>query len=101
MSWKQIFHLPEEMCEQIMVALHHAKLYVDKVKPVKAPTKLPAQCATCNTTMSFTDEDLLLGSKPHNRPLFITSYIKGKKVKRILVDGGSAINIMPKSTMND
>ena len=25
----------------------------------------------------------------------------GKKVKRILVDGGSAINIMPKSTMND
>ena len=84
-----------------MVALHHAKLYVDKVKGVKEPTKLPAQCATCNTAVSFTNEDLLLRSKPHNRPLFVTSYIKGQKIKRIIVDGGSAINIMPKSTMND
>jgi len=49
--------------------------------------------------VSFTDEYLLLGSKPHNRPLFVTRYIRGQKVKRILVDGGSAINIMSKSTM--
>ena len=68
---------------------------------VKEPAKLPAQCATCNTAVSFTDEDLLLGSKPHNRPLFVIGYIRGQKVKLILVDGGSAINIMPKSTMND
>jgi len=79
MSWKQIFHLPEEMHEQVVVALHHAKLYVDKVKAVKEPTKLPTQCATCNMVMSFTDEDLLLGSKPNNRPLFVTSNIRGKK----------------------
>jgi len=31
----------------------------------------------------------------------VTGYIKEQKVRRILVDGGSAINIMPKSTMND
>jgi len=49
----------------------------------------------------LTDEDLLLGSKPHNRSLFVTGHIRGQKVKRILVDGGFAINIMPKSTMND
>jgi len=42
MSWKQIFHLGEEMREQVVVALHHAKLYVDKVKAIKAPAKLPA-----------------------------------------------------------
>ena len=64
-----------------MIALHHAKLYADKVKAVEEPAKLPAQCATCNTAVSFTDEDLLLVSKPHNRPLFVTGYIKGQKVK--------------------
>jgi len=42
-----------------------------------------------------------LGSKPHNRPLFVIGYIMEQKVKYILVDRGSAVNIMPKSTMND
>jgi len=101
MSWKKIFQLSEEMREQVVVALYHAKLYVDKVKTIKESAKLPTQCATCNTTVSFTDEDLLLGPKPRNRPLFVTGYIRGQKVKRILVDGGSAINTMPKFTMND
>ena len=67
----------------------------------RQPAKLPVQCATCNTAVSFTNEDLLLGSKLHNHPLFVTGYIRGQKVKRILVDGGSVINIMPKSTMNN
>ena len=60
-----------------------------------------AQYAACNMTITFSDDELLLGSKPYNRPLFVTGYIKEQKVKRILVDGGSAINIMPKSTMHD
>jgi len=79
MSWKQIFQLPENMREQVMVALHHAKLYVDKVKEVKEPAKLPTQCATCNTAVSFTNEDLLLGYRPHNHPLFVIGYIRGQK----------------------
>ena len=84
-----------------MVALHHVKLYIDKVKAVKEPAKLLTQCATCNMTVSFTDEDLVLGSKPHNRLLFVIGYVQSQKVKCILVHGGSAINIMPNSTMND
>jgi len=55
----------------------------------------------CNTTINFSDDVLLLGSKLHNRPLFVTGYIKEQKANQILVDGGSAINIIPKSTMND
>ena len=31
----------------------------------------------------------------------MTGYIREQKVRRILVDGGSAVNIMPKSTMNN
>ncbi|KAK4406239.1 hypothetical protein Sango_0630400 [Sesamum angolense] len=49
----------------------------------------------CMSTITFTDKDLLLGSKPHNRPLFIAGYVREQKVNRILIDGGSAVNILP------
>ncbi|KAK4406599.1 hypothetical protein Sango_0666400 [Sesamum angolense] len=41
----------------------------------------------CMSTITFTDEDLLLGSKPHNRPLFIAGYVREQKMNRILIDG--------------
>ena len=59
------------------------------------------QGTSCNTTVTFTDGDLLLASKPHNCPLFMTSYIRESKVNCILVDGRSSVNIMPKCMMND
>ncbi|KAM2312471.1 hypothetical protein ACFXTH_022871 [Malus domestica] len=62
----------------------------------------PHECAICCATedaIHFTNEDLLLGSKPHNHPIFVSVYVREHKVNRMLVDGGSAINIMPKSTM--
>ncbi|KAL0439607.1 UNVERIFIED_CONTAM: Transposon Tf2-12 polyprotein [Sesamum latifolium] len=49
----------------------------------------------CMSTITFTDEDLLLGSKPHNHHLFIAGYVRDQKVNRILIDGGSAVNILP------
>ena len=58
-----------------------------------------AICAHCHDKMTFTDEDLLLGSKPHNRPLFVSSYTRGEKVSCNLIDDGSAVNIMPKGTL--
>ncbi|KAL0411799.1 UNVERIFIED_CONTAM: hypothetical protein Slati_3769600 [Sesamum latifolium] len=33
----------------------------------------------CMSTITFTDEDLLLGSKPHNRHLFVAGYINLKQ----------------------
>ncbi|KAL0411752.1 UNVERIFIED_CONTAM: hypothetical protein Slati_3764900 [Sesamum latifolium] len=54
---------------------------------------------SCCATLSFTDEDLLLGFKPHSRPLFVLGFIQEQRVNRILIDGGSAVNIMPKTTM--
>ncbi|KAL4627192.1 hypothetical protein ACB092_05G150300 [Castanea dentata] len=49
--------------------------------------------------LTFTDEDLLLGPKPHNRPLYVSGYAHEQKIDRILIDGGSDINILPKMTM--
>ena len=61
--------------------------------------KFLPQCANCHGKITFTNEDLLLGSKPHNRPLFVFGYIREEKVSRILIDDGSAMNIMSKVTM--
>ena len=48
------------------------------------------QHVRCCATITFIDEDLLLRSKPHNRPLFVSSFMKEQKVNRVLIDGGSA-----------
>ncbi|WMV59157.1 hypothetical protein MTR67_052542 [Solanum verrucosum] len=50
----------------------------------------------CCAIIAFTDDDLLLGSKLHNRPLFVVGSIREQHLNRILIDGGSAVNIMPK-----
>jgi len=71
MDWRQIFNLPGEICQHLVVALQHPKLYADKVKDVGQSMKDVAQYVACNTTITFTDDDLLLGSKPDNRSLFI------------------------------
>jgi len=88
------------MREQIVVAIRQANLYADKLKDAPL-ARSPIECATCNTTITFTDDDLFLGSKPYHRQLFVTGYIRWQMVNRILVDGGSTFNIMPKSIMND
>ncbi|KAL0448890.1 UNVERIFIED_CONTAM: hypothetical protein Slati_1445400 [Sesamum latifolium] len=50
---------------------------------------------SCCATLPFTDEDLLLESKPHNRPFFILGFM----INCLLIDGGCTVNIMPKSSM--
>ncbi|KAL0448880.1 UNVERIFIED_CONTAM: hypothetical protein Slati_1444400 [Sesamum latifolium] len=55
----------------------------------------PSDTDDCMSTITFTDEDMLLGSKLHNRPLFVAGYVREQKVNRILIDGGSAVNIIP------
>jgi len=76
MGWGQIFCLPDEMHQHAVAALQHQELYADKIKEVGALTEGLVQCASCNTVVTFTDDDLLLGSKPHNRPLFLTGCIR-------------------------
>ncbi|KAK4403238.1 hypothetical protein Sango_1064500 [Sesamum angolense] len=49
----------------------------------------------CMSAITFTDEDLFLGSNPHNRPFFIAGYVREQKVNRLLIDGGSTVNILP------
>jgi hypothetical protein len=49
--------------------------------------------------INFTDDDLLIDTSDHNRPLYITGNCGGQKIGRILVDAGSSINIMLLKTL--
>ena len=44
--------------------------------------------------IKFSEKDLLLGTKEHNRPLYVTRFSNGTRINRILVDQGSSINLM-------
>ena len=55
----------------------------------------------CMSKIIFSNKDLLLGSTPHNRPLFITRYTQEQIVNRMLLDGGSAVNIFPLRAMKE
>jgi len=79
MGWRQIFHLSKEMHHCVAIALHYPEFYADKAKNVGESWKSLARYAICNTTITFTDDGLLLGSKPHNHPLLETGYIREQK----------------------
>ena len=81
------------------VSLEETKVTKEEENEIYASKEAVALCAHCRDKMTFADEDFLLGSKPHNRPLFVSGYTRGERVSRILIDDGSAVNIMPKGTM--
>ncbi|XP_075658812.1 uncharacterized protein LOC142628645 [Castanea sativa] len=81
--------------EGITQALEEPKIYTSCTNTLQQTQ----DCCACSPDLTFTDEDLLLGSKPHNRPLYVSGYAREQKIDRILIDGGSAINILPKMTM--
>ncbi|KAL0431279.1 UNVERIFIED_CONTAM: hypothetical protein Sradi_0753900, partial [Sesamum radiatum] len=56
---------------------------------------------SCVANITFTDEDLLLGSTPHNRPLFVTGCTREQRVNRVSLDGGSVVNILLLRTMKE
>ena len=98
----EVLQSPKEMEKELVAALvspDDHKVQESKDEGLELRPYEYAMCCAARDTIHFTDEDLLLGSKPHNRPLFVLGYVRGHKVNLMLVDGGSAINIMPKSTM--
>ena len=62
---------------------------------------LGKEAHVCDTKITFTNNDLLLGDALHNRPLYMVGQILGKKINRILIDEGSEVNILPIRTMKE
>ncbi|KAI0492253.1 hypothetical protein KFK09_026522 [Dendrobium nobile] len=49
--------------------------------------------------VTFSDEDLLLRTADHNRPLYITVNVGNFKLSRVLVDPGASVNVMNIKTL--
>jgi hypothetical protein len=101
-----IEYMPIEMrrMDNILVAYYHVNEEKTPTEPVMKESNddsLNLSHGVCTTKISFNDEDLLLGLKLHNQPLFIKGYVDEKMVNRILVDDGSTINILPLKTMKE
>ena len=45
--------------------------------------------------ITFSDTDLPVEGRNHNRALFIPAEVKGKRTSYVMVDDGSAINVFP------
>jgi hypothetical protein len=84
--------LSPDLRKAFVTALSFLEDYRVKVSQVEA--KL-AQ----TQNMTFVDKDLLLGNKKHNRPLLMLGEIDDLVINRIMIDGGSAINLLPLRTL--
>lgn len=74
------------------------------IQALKNPERYEAYFAERNMTevlqarnepfITFTEEDMMLGTADHNRPLYVTAESDGMMISRILIDPGSSINLM-------
>jgi len=55
---------------------------------------------TAISCLSFNDEDLPVEGKAHNKALHISTMCHDTVLARVLVDNGSSLNVLPKSTLN-
>ncbi|KAL2532100.1 Uncharacterized protein Adt_05451 [Abeliophyllum distichum] len=94
-SLADALNLSFDDCMALITALIDPQAYQGKVlEPIKSTTY-----QDCMATITFNDDDLQFGSRLHNRPLYVSGYIQECKLHRIIIDCGSAVNIMPIKTM--
>nr|KYP38546.1 hypothetical protein KK1_040209 [Cajanus cajan] len=53
---------------------------------------------TANDHLTFIDDEILNGRLDHNKPLHISVKYKEFLIAKVLVDNGSSLNVLPKST---
>ncbi|XP_020410272.1 uncharacterized protein LOC109946528 [Prunus persica] len=93
--------MSRELREALVMALMNPNLYKSCFKSADVHTTETSKfCASCLAAITFGEDDLLLGSRFHNRPLYVTGEVGGTTINRILLDCGSAVNIIPLKTLH-
>ncbi|KAL4191052.1 hypothetical protein AMTRI_Chr07g27700 [Amborella trichopoda] len=76
----------------LIQALSDPEVYETKVEPIEVdPTILLGFMP-----ITFAEDDLQLGEKFHNRPLFVAGELNACPINRITLDGGSVVNLIPR-----
>jgi len=89
--------MSKELRSALIQALMDPDDYKDQVDPIEVNEVLSSplnRCAACMACITFTDEDMQLGFTDHNRPLYVTGIIGDKRINRILLDCGFAVNLL-------
>ncbi|KAI5316646.1 hypothetical protein L3X38_036353 [Prunus dulcis] len=93
--------MSRELREALVMALKSPDLYKSCFKSVDVHTTETSKfCASCLAAITFGEDDFLLGSKFHNRPLYVTGEVGGTIINRILLDCGSSVNLIPLKTLH-
>ena len=69
--------MSKELRKALIQALMDPDYYKDQVDPIEVDEVLSSpltQCAACMACITFTDEDMQLGSTDHNRPFVCYRY---------------------------
>ncbi|KAK2978404.1 hypothetical protein RJ640_027467 [Escallonia rubra] len=69
---QEMFDLPQSAHEVLRRVLEEPKKYSSAIREIDDLKTTTATCTSCCASITFTDEDLQLGPKPHNRPLFVS-----------------------------
>jgi len=74
---------------QALMDLDHYKDHVDPIELDEVLSFPLNWCAACIACITFSDEDLQLGSTNYHRPLYVIGMIGDKRINLILLDYGS------------
>ena len=83
--------------ESLMRVLDQA--YVEHDVTIDEFTGVVGNITACNN-LGFCDDDLPEEGRNHNLALHISVEFKGGSLSNVLIDNGSSLNIMPKSTLS-
>jgi hypothetical protein len=84
--------LSPDLCKAFVTVLSFQEDYRAKVSQVEVEL---AQ----SQNVTFADKDFLLGNKKHNRPVLMLGEIDDLGINCIMIDGGSAIILLPLRTL--
>ncbi|KAL4194810.1 hypothetical protein AMTRI_Chr05g61390 [Amborella trichopoda] len=76
----------------LVQALSNPEVYETEVEPIEVDPAILGGCLA-NT---FSEDDLQLGGKFHNRPLFVNGELHACPINRIMLDGRSVVNLIPR-----
>ncbi|KAL4179113.1 hypothetical protein AMTRI_Chr13g118430 [Amborella trichopoda] len=79
-------------CMALIKALSHPEVYEIEVERIEVDPGILNSCVL----VPFSNDDLQLGGKFHNCPLFVTSELHAHHISRIMLDGGSVVNLIPR-----
>ncbi|KAM2162439.1 hypothetical protein ACFX1Q_040230 [Malus domestica] len=91
--------MSKELREALITALTNPEVFETNFIFAEVDTTSLKYCACYLASITFDENDLILGDEYHNRPLYVSGLVGDTSINRILLDCGSAVNLLPLQTL--